>query len=147
VSTHWLYIGCNLSELPPNFLEDSKKLTKDEIKGILETIPIVDGSITAASQDQLIKILISNGIYPIKIKPHSNVDDRIIRLRNIRNKASKSINPDKYIEEVRILNQFPLPEPKKSWKLKLFIIVIIVIAIIAAVTMMKTKYQLPLLEN
>lgn len=131
MSTRWLYIGCNLSELPPNFLEDSKKLTKDEIKGILEAIPIVDGSVVAASEDQLIKTLISNGIYPIKIKPNNNVDDKILKLRNIRNKASKVIDPSKYIEEARMI--LPAP-PVKRTNYKLIITILIIIALIVFLT-------------
>jgi hypothetical protein len=88
MNTKWLYFGCNLSELPNNFLEDSKKLSKDEIKVILNSIPIVNGVTSAVSENELIKLLINNGIYPIRIKKCNNIDNRILRLKNIRNMLS-----------------------------------------------------------
>lgn len=127
MSTRWLYIGCRLSELPANFLEDSKKLTKEQIREILQLMPIEDGSVMAESEDELVNKLISSGIFPIKIKPYSNVDDRIMKLKNIRNKASKISNSDKYIEEARILNQLPPPMPRRiNYKLILLAIILLI---------------------
>jgi hypothetical protein len=133
----WLYVGCKLSELPPNFLVDSKKLTKDQIKEVLESIPIEDGSAEADSEDSLVRILISNGIFPIKIKPCNTIDNRILRLKAIRNIASKSSNIDKYIDEVRVLNEI-VPIPKKfNYKPILLIILLITLVTILYYTTMR----------
>ena len=129
MSTRWLYIGCRLSELPHNFLEDSKKLTKEEIKEILDLMPIEDGSVMAESETELVNKLICNGIFPIKIKPFSNVDNKILKLKNLRNRASKINNPDKYIDEVRNLNQMPEPIPRKTNYKSIFVMIIIIAAL------------------
>ena len=129
MSTRWLYIGCKLSELPPGFIEDSKKKTKEEIKSILESVPIEDGSVMANSEDELVKILISNGIFPIKIKPYNSIDNKILKLRNIRNRASKITNSDKYIEEARILTSYPDFPKVKSYKLTIFVTITILITL------------------
>jgi hypothetical protein len=131
MSTRWLYIGCKLSELPPGFIEDSKKKTKEEIREILQAVPIEDGSVMANSEDELVKILISNGIFPIKIKPYNNIDNKILKLRNIRNRASKVTNSDKYIEEARILTSYPDFPKVRSYKLVITIAILIIIALAA----------------
>ena len=145
MSTRWLYIGCKLSELPPGFLEESKKKTKEEIKGILESVPIEDGSVMANSEDELVKILISNGIFPIKIKPYSTLDNRILKLRNIRNRASKAGNSDKYVEEVRILSQYPDFPIKRNYKP--YIISTIIVILIIAVYLFVQSHHIVMIER
>ncbi len=130
MSTKWLYIGCRLSELPPNFLTDSKKLTKDEIKQILESIPIEDGSAYANSEEDLVRTLISNGIFPVKIKPYSNLDNKILKLKKIRNIAARNEPMRNNAEEVKILNQYE--KPKKSM-FSVIVVLTIIVTIIAIV--------------
>lgn len=130
----WEYIGCQLDLVPKELTAKSNKLTKNEIKSLLDAIPIQDGVLEAASIDQLVSVLIGQGIYPIKIRPCDKIDERIEILRSIRSRASTAKSG---VREENLAQILPMLDKPEKHTLQYFLYAFAIVAAIAATAIYK----------
>jgi len=81
--TSWHYIGCDVKQVPIEILNSEAKLSRNEVKNLLETISPIEGDIQATNVDSMIRLLLSKGIYPLRIHPNKPNEDRILKLKKL----------------------------------------------------------------
>ena len=89
--TIWKYIGCSLSDLPSEYRNDDK-LSKEQIKSLIDNAPLVTGEIEAVTVDALTALLFDSNIMPLKIHPLDGTENTIERLKRLQRKLRKRTN-------------------------------------------------------
>lgn len=130
----WKFIGCKIEDVPKELLSDETK-SEEEIKNLLYDVPIEEGELDADSIEELAKILIDNGVYPIKIKEYDDRDHKINKLRSIHNVLKKKEDDKKIIKKSPHKNPVLANDvPNKFilfYKQIVFAIVVIILIILA----------------
>ena len=78
--TTWSYIGCKTNLLPKSILKNPNKLTNNDIKSIIDSVPIVEGEIEAYDINAVISLLLYDNIFPLKIHILKNHEKSIKNL-------------------------------------------------------------------
>ena len=86
--TTWKYIGCNMKDMPKNILED-KKMSRHEIKEIIDSVPLVEGEIIAATVDAVVSLLLHDSIFPLKLHPLNSSENKVKTWMELRDKLKK----------------------------------------------------------
>lgn len=81
--TTWRYIGCDINSIPKEMITN-KKLSVQEIKSLLDDIPLVEGQLEAVTVDAVTALLLQDGIFPIKIHPLDKSESNIDKLKKFR---------------------------------------------------------------
>lgn len=82
--TIWKYVGCSVNNVPKGLLGDTK-MSSQQIKELLNDVPIIEGQLEALTVDALISLLINDNIFPLKIHPLDHHESKLDRLKRMRN--------------------------------------------------------------
>jgi len=81
--TIWKYVGCNLRDVPKGLLSDTK-MSAQQIKELLNDVPLIEGQLEALTVDALTSLLIHDNIFPLKIHPLDHNESKLDRLKRLR---------------------------------------------------------------
>jgi hypothetical protein len=90
--TIWKYIGCEIKYIPEKV--KNRDLEESEIKEILETIPLVEGQIEAYNVDSVVRLLIDDNIFPLKIHIVTKKDRLEEKLKILKKLVKNNIPPN-----------------------------------------------------
>jgi len=92
--TIWRYIGCEIDKVPKEILSEDC-LSPQQIRELLDTMPLVEGHIEAVTVDSLTALLLNDNIFPIKIHPQDGDESQMDRLKRLQSLARQQIKRDK----------------------------------------------------
>jgi len=87
--TTWLYIGCEITKLSADIEKNSKDMTVEEIKGVLGSIPLIEGKLEAYNVDAVTALLLDDGIFPLKIHPLNIRERNAEKLKKVKKNIKK----------------------------------------------------------
>lgn len=85
----WQYVGCLIKDVPRELLEDKAK-SPQQLRELLKSVPLVEGNLESTNIDALTALLINDGIFPIKIHPINNRDNKTFKLEQLKDKLKHS---------------------------------------------------------
>lgn len=88
----WAYIGCSIKHIPGEILDDPRKLENYEIKQIIESVPLIEGELMAATEEAVVSLLLYDNIFPLKIHKYNRRDNKINKLKRYREQLYKKSN-------------------------------------------------------
>jgi hypothetical protein len=122
----WKFIGFRIEDIPK---ESRDKLSRNDIKELLQSIPLENGIVDANSEEELVGILFAHGIHPIKIHVLDIIDNKILKIKMLQNKIDT-----KYINNIKIYKNQNIEKNQNNKIItKIFIIILTIIAILLCV--------------
>lgn len=129
----WRYIGCNITLVPKELLGKTNKMSKNEVKELLNSIPLEEGVLEAPNIDHLVRQLMAESVFPIKIRPCDRMDERLEKLKSYRSRVTMSTV--KVGED--ILKVIPMQKSKKNW-LRIILLVLLFITLVIGIYVVYT---------
>lgn len=86
----WRYIGCNTKQLPKE-LRSQKILSINEIKELLDTIPLVEGKLEAINEEAVVALLLHDKIMPLRLHKMTKKELKVENLKTLIAKHNQRI--------------------------------------------------------
>jgi hypothetical protein len=145
-SMKWLFVGCNLNDVPKEILLDKHK-SVEEIRQILQNVPIKEGSADADSIEELTKILMKNGIYPLKIKKANKRDYMLDSLRLMQKLIQEKIHPKQKIKHTNKLFDTAPPNKILLFYQQIFAMILTILVVICILVLWSTHLKNSIKNN